>query len=158
MDLTAFRTKAGGVIKKYRYALLILLLGLALMLLPELGKEEAAEATPQALEASDQTGELEKLLTQIQGVGKVSILLTMDTGQQTVYQSNVDGDRMDTVLVTDDSRAEQGLVQWVEYPKYRGAVVVCQGADDPNVRLAVVEAVCDATGLSSNKVTVVKMK
>jgi hypothetical protein len=39
-----------------------------------------------------------------------------------------------------------------------GAVIVCQGADKPVVRLAIVEAVADATGLSTDTITVLKMK
>jgi len=41
---------------------------------------------------------------------------------------------------------------------YRGAVVVCQGGDNASVRLAVVEAVSNATGLTSDRITVLKMK
>jgi len=36
--------------------------------------------------------------------------------------------------------------------------VVCQGADRAGVRLAVVDAVKSVTGLSSDRITVLKMK
>jgi stage III sporulation protein AG len=36
--------------------------------------------------------------------------------------------------------------------------VICQGAADPAVRLAVVEAVADATGLGADRISVLKMK
>lgn len=42
------------------------------------------------------------------------------------------------------------------YPTYQGAVIVCQGADDPAVCLSVTEAVAVLTGLGSEKITVVK--
>lgn len=38
-----------------------------------------------------------------------------------------------------------------------GAAVVCDGADSPQVRLAVVEAVSAYTGLGSDKITVLTM-
>ena len=41
---------------------------------------------------------------------------------------------------------------------YTGAVIFCQGADSAAVRLQVVEAVAVYTGLSSNKIMVLKMK
>jgi hypothetical protein len=41
---------------------------------------------------------------------------------------------------------------------YQGAVVLCQGAADAAVRLAVVEAVSKATGLGADKICVLKMK
>ena len=43
-----------------------------------------------------------------------------------------------------------------QYPTYRGALVVCQGGDQADVRLAVTEAVAALTGLSSDRVTVAK--
>ena len=39
---------------------------------------------------------------------------------------------------------------------YRGALVVCQGGDRADVKLAVTEAVSALTGLSSDRVTVAK--
>ena len=39
-----------------------------------------------------------------------------------------------------------------------GAVVVCQGADLPSVRLDVTNAVAAYTGLGSDKISVIKMK
>ena len=42
------------------------------------------------------------------------------------------------------------------YPAYQGAVVVCQGGDKAAVRLAITEAVAALTGLSSDKISVVK--
>ena len=41
---------------------------------------------------------------------------------------------------------------------YTGAVILCQGADSATVRLQIVEAVSVYTGLSSNKIMVLKMK
>jgi len=36
--------------------------------------------------------------------------------------------------------------------------VVCQGADDPAVRLAVSQAVSSVTGISTDRISVLKMK
>jgi stage III sporulation protein AG len=65
---------------------------------------------------------------------------------------------METVIITDAQRAQQGLVKQVNPPVYLGAVVVCQGADRASVRLAIVEAVANATGLGADKISVLKMK
>ena len=45
-----------------------------------------------------------------------------------------------------------------DYLSGNGAVVVCQGADDAQVRLNVTNAVAAYTGLGSDKITVMKMK
>ena len=42
------------------------------------------------------------------------------------------------------------------YPTYRGALVVCQGGDRAEVKLAVTEAVAALTGLSADRITVAK--
>ena len=108
-----------------------------------------------------QTG-LEEILSQIQGAGRVRVLLTQREGERTVYQTDEDstssGIRSDTVLLNGSDRSQTGLVQQVNPPTYLGAVIVCQGADSASVRLAIVSAVGSVTGLSTDKITVLKMK
>ena len=43
-------------------------------------------------------------------------------------------------------------------PVFRGAVVLCDGADDASVRLSVTQAVSTVCGIGADKVTVLKMK
>jgi stage III sporulation protein AG len=64
----------------------------------------------------------------------------------------------ETVLRTNSNRADEALVEQILAPEYLGAVVVCQGADDPTVRLAVSEAVSKATGMGADRISVLKMK
>jgi stage III sporulation protein AG len=66
--------------------------------------------------------------------------------------------RKETVIITDSQRNESPLVLQVLPPEYMGAVIVCQGAENVQVRLAIVEAVCNATGLGADKIAVLKMK
>lgn len=148
-------------IKKYRYVLLVLLLGVILMCLPE-RKTDSEDPILPAATATEATMEtrLEGILSQIRGAGKVKVMLTEVRGQRTVYQTDhgSDGTSSDTVLISGAERSQQGLVAQVEAPVYQGALIVCQGGDDPQVRLAIVEAVCDITGLGADRVTVLKMK
>lgn len=167
MDRIDVRGSITAFFRKYRYALLILLIGLVLMWLPE---GESAEPELTVTEEAEKTVELEQrleeILSQIEGAGKVSVLLTVRSGESVVYQtdedSNVTADssdmKLDTVIITDSDRAEQGLIRQVNPPVYLGAVVVCQGANSAAVKLAIVEAVSNATGLGADKITVLKMK
>ena len=99
-------------------------------------------------------------------MGKVRVLLTVSQGERTIYVYDEDtsdtpdsaNSRREAVVITDGSRAQSGLVSQVLPPVYLGAVVVCQGGDLPGVRLAVVEAVSAATGLTADKISVLKMK
>ncbi|MBQ7345647.1 MAG: hypothetical protein IJW45_06250 [Oscillospiraceae bacterium] len=161
MDLKNMYGRSKEVIKKYRYAVAVLVIGIGLMLLPELGeKKEVATTVEQEEMAPDVAASLSRILSQIHGAGKVEIYLTLESSERTVYQTDGDsqGGGADTVIVTDEDRAQQGLVQEVLSPQYRGAIILCQGADDPTVRLSIVEAVADATGLTSDRISILKMK
>ena len=62
------------------------------------------------------------------------------------------------MILSRGSSSQEAVVSQVVGPKFRGAVVVCGGGDDPAVRLAIVQAVCSVTGLGADQVTVLKMK
>ena len=166
MDMTAIGAKIVEFIKKYRYVILVLVIGIGLMALPdrEETQQEPTTATVVSNSQTDQAEALTQILSQIRGAGKVKVLLTVAAGERTVYQTDQDTStgsgsvRCETVIVTNADRAQQGLVQQIVAPENRGAIVVCQGADDPNVRLAIVEAVANATGLGTNRISVLKMK
>lgn len=155
------RQRLLALIKQYRYVALILALGLVLMLLPE-RKAQETEVSPVSAESVTAEERLEQILSQIQGVGKVRVLLTVAEGEKVVYVYDEDRSETDVnreaVVITDQSRAQAGLISQVLPPSYLGAVIVCQGGDLPGVKLAIVEAVCDATGLTADKITVLKMK
>ena len=85
-------------------------------------------------------------------------MLTVEEGETTVYQYDETASGKTTVIITDEERAESGLVQQVIPQKYRGAIVVCQGADSASVRLSVIEAVAKVTGLGTDRISVLKMK
>jgi stage III sporulation protein AG len=161
MDMTALREKTGKWFSKYKYLALILLVGIGLMLIPS--KSDTAESTQQiAQQTVETTGiaeQLEAILSNIKGAGKVQVMLTVKSGEQTVYQTDTPAtDRQDTVIITDDNRAQNGLVQQVISPTYRGAIVLCQGADSASVCLAIKEAVSKVTGLDTSQISVLKMK
>lgn len=155
---------------KYKHALLILLVGILLMLLPagERTSQQAEQTLPAETKQETQTlqEQLSALLSQMEGAGKVQVLLTLATGEKTLYQTNEDSTmasqsetkRTDTVIINDSNRNETGLVRQVDPPTYLGAVVLCQGAENSAVRLAITEAVSNATGLGYHKITILKMK
>lgn len=157
---------------KYKHVLLILLVGIVLMLLPSGGKSSAQEqstptAAPEQIQQTQTLQEqLSSFLSRMEGAGRVEVLLTLATGEETLYQTDSDRtttdrsetDRQDTVIVSDSGRNETGLVCQVNPPTYLGAVVLCQGADSSAVRLAITQAVANATGLGTHKITILKMK
>jgi len=158
--------KSGGEFwKKYRFAMMIIALGAVLMLAP--GKEQPVQnITAEEHKQMDTQESLQEILSKIQGAGKVSVLLTQKKGEEIVYQTDEElysGDSTDsrkskTILTMDTERKETGLIRVVYPPVLQGAVIVCQGGNDPKVKLAIVEAVSRATGLPSSSICVLKMK
>ena len=162
MEWIAGKERVLEYIKKYRHVLLILLIGVLFMIFPS-AEEPEAQPQPSASEAAPSLQDsLAETLSKVSGAGKVEVLLTQAAGEQTLYQTDEDLSsddvRRDTVLITNSDREEVGLIKQVNPPVYRGAVVLCQGADSAAVRLSIVEAVMSVTGLTSDCITVLKMK
>lgn len=167
MDFVRIRKQIGIEFAKYKYAVVILCIGLVLMLLPGKTNAPAAEeAFRSQSEAVPLQQQLEQILAQIDGVGKACVLLTERTGAETLYQSDESQStsetgsnyKLDTIILTDSSRNQSGLVRKTVSATYQGAIIVCQGGGNPAVRLAVAQAVSNITGLGTNQISVVKMK
>lgn len=148
------RINVRELVRKYGYVLLVGLAGIVLMLLPA-GEEKEVAIVPE-IQAPDMETRLEQILSRVYGAGKVSVMLTEARAEEILYQT--DGEGGGTVLVSDSDRNEHGLVRTRQPPTYQGAIVVCAGADNAAVRLAMVEAVSNVTGLGSDKITVLKME
>lgn len=74
-----------GRIGKYKYALIVLLVGVFLMLLPS-RQERTTAAEPSAgapaSEVSEMQDALAKLLSKIDGAGRVEVLLSLEYGDR----------------------------------------------------------------------------
>lgn len=166
MDWITFRGKAVLWLKEYRYVLLVLALGIVFMLLPQGGSEKKEEAVHQEQEVISEVTlqeKLEEILSQVQGAGKVRVLLSEAEGKEIQYQTDEeersqDSYQRDTVILSDSGRNQSGLIKQINPPKYLGAIILCQGADSASVKLALMEAVSNATGLTTDRISVMKMK
>lgn len=167
MDWLTIKNKGISMISKYKFAILILVIGAILMLIPGKSAKKSVGPESQAVPVAEKsiTEELTQILGQIKGVGKVQVMLTVASGEMTIYQYDEDSQtgengsiRKQTVIVSDADRNETGIIQQIIPPKYQGAVVVCDGGDHPSVRLAIVDAVSKVTGLGSDRISVLKMK
>lgn len=158
MDWMKQKTLVKEFLRKNYPVMIAVAAGIVLLMMPQKPQERAAQESPAPPPTVTLEERLEETLRCVSGAGRVEVLLTLLQGEQTFYQTDGAADRRSTVLITGQSREESGLVSRVDAPKYRGAVVVCQGADNAGVRLAIVQAVAAVTGLSTEKITVLKMK
>ena len=150
--------------EKYKIIGIVMAMGVVLLLWPG-GEDPAVPGCQTVPETEDTLGqEMEEILSVMDGVGQVRVLLTTERTVENRFAQDGEvsyrGDpaapedysrRWETVM--DDSRA---VVTGQTSPVYRGALVVCQGGNQPAVRLAVTEAVAALTGLSADRITVAK--
>lgn len=166
MDWVTWKQDWRPRLEKYKYVFLILLVGILLMVLPEGKRQELPQQTAGEPARPELQQSLSSILSRIAGAGRVEVLLTEAAGQRTVYQADEDLKKTDaseetrrnTVLLSGSGREETGLIRQILPPTYQGAIVLCQGAGDARVKLAIVQAVMSVTGLSADKITVLKMK
>lgn len=163
------RERLIAYVKRYKYVVLVALVGVVLMLLPSGGGEQqTAESTDISEDAAltETEQRLERLLGRIRGVGQVQVMLTLKSGvalqlaedRSASLRDTEDRQEREVVTLSRGSGYEDVVVTKKTYPVYQGAVVVCQGAGDSGVQLAVIQAVSVLTGLGSDKITVVQWK
>ncbi|MCC8182016.1 MAG: stage III sporulation protein AG [Clostridiales bacterium] len=155
--------KAKELLKRYQYVLLVLALGVGLMLWPS-GEENAdtseTETDAQTAENSldDTVADLERrmaqALSQMQGVGETTVVLTVKSGTQRVLATDENGDERETVIVSAGSSQQETVTVQEIAPQLQGALVVCVGGGDPEVKLQVLQAVEALTGLSANQISI----
>lgn len=171
------------LVKKYKNILLILLFFVVAALIFFSGEEKKTEPkgeepvdTARYLEESERR--LTEVLEQMSGVGAVRVYLTLESGEEKIYatesrtnqqsrssmtdgsgdkslENNAEGE--ETYLVLRGSGGEETpiLLKTME-PKIRGAVILCEGGEDPAIREKVLKAASAALNISSSKIYVTK--
>lgn len=121
---------------------------------------------------------LANILSNIEGVGKVKVLLTYSQtstylpiynenlkasnttetdsagGSRTVTESD---SQKEVIYKEDESGNREPVTQSIISPKIEGAIITAKGADNADVKTAIVQAVEAATGLATHKIQVFKM-
>ena len=170
--LKLFAGKLPAGLERWKYPTLILLLGVALVLWPARSKSEdtvqVRESEPAQTVSEEDAAvyrqrterELESVLSQIDGAGRVRVMLTLRTGPETRYQTDrsvterSEGDRTDrsseekTVILDRGSAYHEPAVVTTAYPAFQGALILAEGGGDPKLRLELSAAVAALLGLS----------
>ena len=100
---------------------------------------------------------LSELICASQGVGKASVVVTLDGTGEYVYAKNENttnsGYSTDYVILN-QKEGEDGVLISEIYPKVRGVAVVCTGGNDPQVKKKITELICAALGIAASKIAV----
>lgn len=140
-------------------ALAVLAVGCLLLLLPTgvtIEPEQVANVEEDfVLEQFERR--LEQAIACIHGAGETRVVLSLNSGSRQILaqdrQQDSSGSSLETVTVGGSAERAVVPIQTVA-PEFRGALVVCQGAENAQVRLEVTKAVCVLTGLGTDCVCV----
>ena len=182
--MNGIKEKLSELIKKENRAKLITVIGvviLALIMLSELSgactKEETTASTA-VFDCEAYADSIEERLCEIvgsiDGAGRVKVLVTLQNSEEYIYASdskqNSDAsescdtngstttdtrnDSEESVIIVDGENGREALVRTMLMPTVGGVVIVCDGADNAQVRERITEAVTTALGISSRRVYV----
>lgn len=156
--------------------------GIALIFFSSLSPPAAEKSEPdqQTLEeyASGLEKRLETMVGGIEGVGRCRVMVTVESGVETVYAveesqnvnetNSFDGQDMTRqtqqqnlqqkyIVIDAGSGKKQALVKTQRQPTVQGVVVVCEGAGSVIVQERVTQAVTTALGIPYTKICVTKL-
>lgn len=109
--------------------------------------------------------ELESLLSQIDGVGKVSVMITYESSAETVYgkdetfSKDSESEKSENeYIILDYGSAENGLILKEIYPKVQGVAVVCQGGDEPTIKNEITSMLMALFDINSKSISIASME
>lgn len=147
---------------KNRFLIAAAVLGIVLLIIAGSAEKPEPADVSEEFDIEAQEKKLAEAISKISGAGDATVILSAEGGSIKKIASDTrvrgDDEENETVIVRSGSSQESPVTVEVVYPKYRGALVVTQGADDPAVRLMIINAVSSLTGLTADRISVVKMK
>ncbi len=127
---------------------------------------------------NDLETQLENILSKIQGVGEVKAFINYSESSQIVAmynettktsnteESDTSGgtrkieetdSQKDIIYEEDDQGIKKPITQKVIEPKLEGAIITAKGANNPEIKANIIQAVEAVTGLSTHKIQVFEM-
>lgn len=156
---------------RYKYVIAVIAAGLLLMSFPtsdKSGEEDVISGVSFDINSFEKR--IEKALSECEGVGRCEVILSIESGVENVYArearesyraqeslTETDTDTKPSIMSEGSGRETPVLVKEM-YPEFRGAVVICDGAEGAALRARVTEAVSALTGLGADRISVIKMK
>ena len=129
-------------------AMLLLLLSELLPATPP-AEPSAASASQASAYREQLEAQLQDLIGQIDGAGATTVMVTLETGEETVYATDTQSGQtqsQETHVLLDDGT--------VYYPQVCGVAVVCDGGGDVRVAARITELVRALLDISSTRICV----
>lgn len=152
--------------ERWKYVLIVLLAGLLMLSFgdkPKKAENQIQGAAEAEFSLTEFEEEMKTCLEKIEGIGAVELMLTLDSSGREIYASDIrktssSGYESTISTVSDGNYGEAPVRVTTMGPEFRGAVVVCEGAGDDRVCLAVTEAVGSLCGLGADRIAVIQME
>ena len=107
---------------------------------------------------AEEEARLAYALSQIEGAGRVVVVLSLRTSLEQEIAVNEDANgRRETVTLSRGGGVQSEVTLRYHYPEFQGALIVSQGANDPSVQLRLTQAVSALTGLRTDRITISPM-
>lgn len=104
---------------------------------------------------------LEKTLSNIEGAGSVSVIISVDGTTKKEYLKNTQSKRENGVEIIEETtvfvNGKPHLVK-ENYPEVLGVVVICQGGDNVKVKMAITEVITTILPVTSENIRILKKK
>ncbi len=149
--------------QRHRLLWLVILAGLLLLFLPNGRQKEAVETVDQpSFDLAAMEARLAETLSKIEGAGEVTVMLTAQNSPRKLLAEDVEQketeEKRETVVLSGGGSEQEAIMVQEVYPSYQGAVLVCKGGDNPDVRLQLTKATAALTGLGADKISISKGK
>ncbi|OUM84809.1 MAG: stage III sporulation protein AG [Bacillus thermozeamaize] len=122
--------------------------------------------------------ELKKMLEEVVGTGRVSVMVNLDSTEELVVEKNVQDRRQKTeekdrqgatrqveedsvnrqVVVYRQDNEEKPLVLMQKRPKVRGVLIIAEGAENPQLKAWILEAVQRGLNVPPHRVAILPRK
>lgn len=187
MDLKRMGEQLTGLLsdkdKRVRLIVALGILGMALIFFSTLSnpRQEPQQAMAEASldeYAVSVEGKLYDIISEVRGVGRLKIMVTIESGTEYVYAQakRVTTDKSQDlnseasgriqqkenieqsyVMVENQNGRKEALIETQLQPKIQGVVIICEGADDPRVEQRIINVVTTALNIPSTKVCVAQI-
>lgn len=157
MDLSKIRDKLKTSPKLVIYLIATLICIVLLLLMNSQSESKAVSDDVSAITPNSQykdalEKELEEIITKIDGVGKVTVMLTVDSTYSYEYVSDIKNNESETVIIGN----KEALISKISNPKISGVLVVCSGGDSVKVKEKIINSVATVLDIPYSKVYVAK--
>lgn len=171
--------------KKNKTLLILIVIGISLLIVNRMITSDGSGKSPattspkvETLESfeNDIQRELETMLNRMKGVGKVHVMVTLDSGPETIYSENVTESQKDMnekdnqggerttveynragqLVIARKGGGEEPVIIKEVMPKVRGVLVVAEKASNPKVRQEIQRAIQGILDVPAYKISVVE--